>query len=336
MTGLERLHEIAKSSRGYSWAQSLSYELEDIAQTIEREQEELSKKEKLADSYKSALNDVCKAIGLTDGTGLPEMGEIICDEIERRLSDDHEIAEWVREHGGIEVVRNRDGFAEDMLSWIRNVSEVPDEMDLVDVDEEMSDIDKRLMPPGYEWPRYEDGEKVECNDKFLDGSGRVCCVTSIEIMHDETGIVNDALIHWDEDNPMDALLVCMWQGERVKRPKPEPIGADGLPIEIGETVYEKASGREVHVSAVDRKGKRFTTEAGFAQDRWLDPLCFTHAKTEPPDSWERLEQDARELVTVIADKLGDYDFDDSGRDSVQTRVMGLVRRAKSLSERDDK
>lgn len=40
MTGIERLHGIAKASRGYSWAQSLGYTLEDIAQQIEREQDE--------------------------------------------------------------------------------------------------------------------------------------------------------------------------------------------------------------------------------------------------------------------------------------------------------
>lgn len=40
MTGIERLHGIAKASRGYSWSQSLSDTLEEIAQQIEREQAE--------------------------------------------------------------------------------------------------------------------------------------------------------------------------------------------------------------------------------------------------------------------------------------------------------
>lgn len=76
--------------------------------------------------------------------------------------------------------------------------------------------------------------------------------------------------------------------------------------------------------------------------RVIATLCFSGARyirifglpevslSKPNDSWARLEDDARELVAVIADKLGDYDFGDSGRDSVQTRVMGLVRRAKAL------
>lgn len=49
MTGIERLHGIAKASRGYTWSQSLSYTLEDIAKQIEREQ---AKDHKIAESVR--------------------------------------------------------------------------------------------------------------------------------------------------------------------------------------------------------------------------------------------------------------------------------------------
>ena len=32
-------------------------------------------------------------------------------------------------------------------------------------------LDRRLMPEGYEWPRFEDGEPVRIGDKFIDHQG---------------------------------------------------------------------------------------------------------------------------------------------------------------------
>lgn len=95
----------------------------------------------------------------------PYMGAItgalyeVASQIEREQAEDHEIAEWVRECGGFELVRTRDEFATDMICWIRRTSEIPEEED-VDVDKAMSDIDDRLMPCGMKWPRFEDGTKV--------------------------------------------------------------------------------------------------------------------------------------------------------------------------------
>ena len=57
-------------------------------------------------------------------------------------------------------------------------------------------------------------------------------------------------------------------------------------------------------------------------------------RAESPDSWERLEGDAEALRNDIAWNLGDFspsDFEDDG-DSVQNRVVALVRRAKALAE----
>lgn len=52
------------------------------------------------------------------------------------------------------------------------------------------------------------------------------------------------------------------------------------------------------------------------------------------DSWEKLEEDAEKLRCDIAWNLGDYSESDFANetDSVQSRVLDLVRRAKRLAE----
>ena len=58
-------------------------------------QEHICELNKLKRAYVDALNGVCKRIGLTDGTGLPEMPEVIWAELDRRLMP--EGMEWLVE-----------------------------------------------------------------------------------------------------------------------------------------------------------------------------------------------------------------------------------------------
>lgn len=79
----------------------------------------------------------------------------------------------------------------------------------------MKELRKRLMPAGYEWPRFDNNVRVQVGDKFCDGIGDAHIVTSIELLCSKD--VCDALIHWDEDAPDNYLLVCMSDGDKVKR-----------------------------------------------------------------------------------------------------------------------
>lgn len=78
-------------------------------------------------------------------------------------------------------------------------------------------------------PRYEDGEPVrfgEDTDKLHEVEKLIftrsgeCCQ-----MQDARGNMQNA-----------------FPGQRVKRPGPEMLGADGKPISVGETVYSKNTG----------------------------------------------------------------------------------------------
>ena len=108
------------------------------------------------------------------------------------------------------------------------------------------------------------------------------------------------------------------------------LAADGLPLREGETVYHVADGRACVVREVRENGAVVEPMDGRPCGRCRADY-LTH---ERPDSWERLEEDAESLRQTIAAQLGDYDFDESGKDSVQTRLMALVRRAKALAGRD--
>lgn len=89
-----------------------------------------------------------------------ERQEVVSDE-------DAEAARWVREHGGV-------GFLEihlpNLWSFIDHI------MDRLGVDKSDIDgpelvdeeLDRRLMPPGMEWPRFDDGEKLKLGDPIID------------------------------------------------------------------------------------------------------------------------------------------------------------------------
>lgn len=73
------------------------------------------------------------------------------------------------------------------------------------------ELGKRLMPLGMEWLRYDDGEKVLPSDEGIIG-----------IEYSQTG--NTVLVTTSDDEPR----VVFMPSERVKRPEPEVLGADGL------------------------------------------------------------------------------------------------------------
>ena len=132
------------------------------------------------------------------------------------LSDeDRKALEWVREHGGLGAV------------------------------------EKRLMPEGMEWPRFDDDAPIKFGDEFADGLGNTRKCQSVELLGGDDGVC-DAEIRWGEHD-CDFMLVCVWQGERVKRPAPKALDADGVEIRVGDVLYRKSDGRMAKVVEVHEK-----------------------------------------------------------------------------------
>ena len=169
------------------------------------------------------------------------------------------------------------------------------------------------------WPRFEDGEYVWFGDEVE---------MQDEIVREVWTFTLDVNAEGDKRlylNGFQGLFVL--PGERVKRPAPKVLDADGVEIKVGDTVWT-LDGLEGVVTKVEDGAACIAYESDYAQREEADNL--THAR---PDSWERLEEDAEKIRRDIARNLGDFspsDFDDE-RDTVQFRVTDLVRRAKALA-----
>lgn len=127
------------------------------------------------------------------------------------------------------------------------------------------------------WPRFEDGEPVMIGDE-IDGLGG-------EII--EVYIAEDAAAIWNNfANHMHLSL-----GERVSRPAPKVLDADGVEIEAGDTVWRKGKPTEYKVAIVIDGVVYLTykTSNGDNSTTTIFARKLTHTR---PDSWERLEEDA--------------------------------------------
>ena len=144
---------------------------------------------------------------------------------------------------------------------------VDDVQDAID-----SELHKRLMPPGMEWPRFDDGERVEFGSA-VDGLGGPC----------EKFIFTRSMGGVCQLQDAGGRMVNVLHGGRVKRQKPEVLGADGLPIKIGDTVYLESFGSPFTVVGFDG------AYLNGADGGYLRSACATHT---PPDTQERIDKDA--------------------------------------------
>lgn len=100
---------------------------------------------------------------------------------------------------------------------------------------------RRLMPEGCEWPRYESGEPVRIGDAIVDELGHAHEVSSVEVFDDAEAL------HWSPSEPED--FVWLVHGERVKRPAPKVLDADGVEIREKRDVWWICEGDERGVHA---------------------------------------------------------------------------------------
>lgn len=126
------------------------------------------------------------------------------------------------------------------------------------------ELEKRLMPEGMEWPRYESGEPVMLGSMVADERGGSAAAISFELS-DGRVYVRDF-----EGFPSQVLAT----GERVKRPA--VLASDGEPLEVGQTVWNVEYGTEWCVTKV-KDGKVFIAFEDFAAEE-CDPSLLTHQR----------------------------------------------------------
>lgn len=82
-----------------------------------------------------------------------------------------------------------------------------------------------------------------------------------------------------------------------------PLDADGEPIRIGDIVYRDADPKPlqvdlIYVGSMGYRAVRLKDSAGIYTS--ADAPRLSHKKPEPPDSWEKLEKDARKIACDYA------------------------------------
>ena len=129
------------------------------------------------------------------------------------------------------------------------------------VEAELDALKARSLPEGMEWPCYEDGEPVRFGDMALiDGDADM--VEAVQL--------------WIHGKPViygDGGSQQLERGERVKRPAPKVVDADGVEIREGDRLYDTDTGCGRTVRAINASG---TVEFEGYEDRGWFTKFLTH------------------------------------------------------------
>lgn len=170
---------------------------------------------------------------------------------------------WGAEKGGVSICRALESLAdmverELLLVELCGLLGIPP-MGLIDVSRQelARELGKRVMPEGMEWPRFDDGEPVRFGDDAAAGgqSGKVCRITfySAGDSGDGTSFVvaveRDDMLFYSPPKPVS---------ERVKRPAPKVLDADGVEIRIDDEVWCRVCGGPLPVTRIDPDGCVYT------------------------------------------------------------------------------
>ena len=194
-------------------------------------------------------------------------------------------------------------------------------------------------------PRFEDGEPVQFGDE-IDFDGHAIDVNEAVILLDGSGY---RLLH-----SMDVSASAI--EDRVKRPAPEALGADGKPIVEGETVwldeahsrcadsYGFEDGNEYSLCGIERQEMLTVEDAHIEVDgreyvrvctcgAWCHASWLTHT---PPETQERIDDDAtlspREYYNAhIGHDVGLKDDEEVA----VAMVSDLLRRQRELDKRTE-
>ena len=167
---------------------------------------------------------------------------------------------------------------------------------------------ERALPDGMEWPRFEDGGLVKVGDEveYKGETMRVYLAT----------FDADGWALWCSREGIDGRLSGAY-GERVKRPAPKVLDADGVPIKVGDTVYFfDGDARPLAVERIYANGGEPAVDLVYAgrilRRHSVNPEKLTH---ERPDSWRLWGEDLDMAV-----KVGEVD------------KVEMMRRAKALAK----
>lgn len=143
-------------------------------------------------------------------------------------------------------------------------------------------------------PRFEDGEPVQSSDMEEIGALATCCV------YTDGSWVFEPDKYEDEMNPKPWDRQSGTRNDRIKRPAPKLLDADGVPIEVGDTVWCLTNGgKKGLVSAFVSKD---TVEVVWADDgSRTNGVAAKNLTHREPDTLEKLRDDMRRTMTESPD-----------------------------------
>ena len=226
--------------------------------------------------------------------------------------EDLEALRWMRGQGGLDVVRMHAELYQQLKEECSGYRDLARE------------YEKRLMPDGMEWPRYEDGELVKLGDSTIDDD--------IPEWHEIDTIIfqrtgSGYTVEIENNRGVSQLYE---PGERVKRLTGAVLDSNDAPLNEGDTVWHE-DGTELKVIGFGngQDGETLVkVERISGPTNWSEclNLSLTHKR---PDPWKCLEDKAYEIDFAWASEYG-YDEDEV------TQVRDLVHEAKKLAGCDAK
>lgn len=180
-------------------------------------------------------------------------------------------------------------------------------------------------------PRYTDGEPVY----FGDGTDKLHGVEKfIYLRSGECCQMQDAY----------GNMQTVYAGQRVQRPAPKALGADGVPIEVGETVWDIFGNGPITVKAIGPAPDDDGLVVWDADGVYTSPYLLTH---KDPDTQERIDADALKSVGWYWDCAGNDCEDCPSKvcgksparrygvdDCMSAMVLDLLRRQRELDARE--
>ena len=177
---------------------------------------------------------------------------------------------------------------------------------------------ERALPDGMEWPRFEDGEMVKFGDEVeFEGEAAKVLDVAFSVVRFSLGV----------GTATTSGRVYGFLGEPAKRPAPKVLDADGVPIKVGDTVYCDGEDEPLMVSHITDSIK-VTLINSHASYYTVKPSRLSH---ERPDSWERIEEDAKLAPRDYLEKRG---MNPEKTERIASMMADLVRRAKALAKAD--
>lgn len=182
-----------------------------------------------------------------------------------------------------------------------------------------TDMERRILDM---WPKFEDGAYVMYEDKFeFDGDAKTAYGFNFGV-GGRVSICSDKGSH-----------VRLPNGERVKRPAPKVLDADGVEIKVGDTVWHE-DGTMLRVDGfggIEDGETIVNVHVIRGAVPWIAvrSLSITHTRR---DSWERLKDDVTMSPWSYCDKyrvvVG------KSISTTEAFALDLVRRAKALAEKE--